>query len=171
MEKLGNGSITEVEAKRFLRREQPFPPMGKQKVAKLPSLLTVVAVTETTSGLISTLAPTQNVRFVAWAASVLGMPLDTPIETLSKLLIERGHTLTDREALYVAERTVRGEPTRMRTDGNANFYFKANRDGSVSVGYVSIDGLLHVRESSLSNNNVWNASRRLLVRNVDSSIL
>lgn len=135
-------------------------PARKPKVVKQPSLLAVVEVTQTSVGPVSMLAPVRAARFVEWAASVLGMPSDTPIKTLSELLIDRGHVLTNEQAIDIAKRTG------LKIDDYANYHFKVNCRGSVSVGSVYRTGgrLCSSYDFSLDDSRDRSIGSRLLVR-------
>ncbi|MEK7201902.1 MAG: hypothetical protein AAB737_04680, partial [Patescibacteria group bacterium] len=106
---------------------------------KRARLLRLIATTKTQVGPIATLAPTRPSLFMEWAASVLGVSRDTTLGDLVDGLIAGKHTLTDDEALDLAQRTDQGEATKMSA-GHANFYFKINMHGGVSVGYVISGG-------------------------------
>lgn len=121
---------------------------------------------------ISTLAPTEDVTFAQWSASILGVATDTPVETLANLLKERGYVMTLAQVEAMVDATERGETTGLRTDNWGNFFFVEDNDGGVSVGYVDRDDRdwdAHV--DRLGSGGRWRAGDRILVRNLDTSKL
>lgn len=96
--------------------------------------------------------------------SFLGQSGD--IETLSRLLKERGCTTTLPTIESFIERQESGEDVGLRTDGWWNFFFVENEDGSVSVVYASrFDRRWGVDVDRLDNDGVWDADHRFFFRN------
>jgi len=104
------------------------------------------------------------------AVAILGVSEDTPLQTLSLLLKEHGHTMTLTQVESMVERMNRGETSGMPTNGCASFFFVEKEDGSIAIAYVhQIDcaWCAHIRE--FSDPYRREVGRFLLVPNVDTS--
>jgi hypothetical protein len=125
---------------------------------------------------VTVLTPMKDWTFVEAAVSVLNVSPDTPVVTLGKLLIERGHTMPLTKLEAMAEATERGEKTGMVTNGWGNFAFveTGNENNPVSVGCVlrsGVDRHWSAGVFGLSHVFRWFAGVRLLVCNLDPSKL
>ncbi len=121
---------------------------------------------------VTTLVPNKEATDSEWAATVLGVPVDTLIPSLEKLLKERMHTMSLVQIEEMVERTERKVNTGMRTDGWSSFCFVENEDGTVSVLAVYYTGHWHKKVFfRLADGTQWNENHRLLVRNFGASKL
>ncbi len=126
------------------------------------------------AGNVTVLTPMKSWTFAEAAVSILNVSPDTPIATLGKLLIERGHTMTLTQVEAMVEATERGEKTGMVTNGYGNFFFVENADSSVSVAGVDRgddDRPWHAGVYGLAFSGRWRAVGRLVVCNLDPSKL
>jgi len=108
---------------------------------------------------------TETATFQQMAESVLGVSGD--IQTLSKLLIQRGHTITLHAIEALIERQETGEDVGLLTNGWANFFLVENKDGSVSVVGVRRGGGggWRVGQRSFGLGSGWGAGGRFFFRN------
>jgi hypothetical protein len=88
------------------------------------------------------------------------------IATLAGALKERKVTTTLPAIEALIERQESGEDVNLRTDGYANFFFVEDKDGGVSVVYVSrVDGQWCVVVYGLGRGYQWNTELRFFFRN------
>ena len=107
---------------------------------------------------------TETATFQQMAESVLGVSGD--IQTLSKLLKERGYTTSLPAIEALIKRQESGEDVGLLTNGWANFFLVENKDGSVSVVCVHrLAGGWSVLQSSFGCGYGWAAGRRFFFRN------
>ena len=107
---------------------------------------------------------TETATFQQVAESVLGVSGD--IQTLSKLLIQHGHTTSLLAIEALIKRQESGEDVGLLTNGWANFFLVENKDGSVSVVCVHrLAGGWSVLQSSFGCGYGWAAGRRFFFRN------
>lgn len=148
---------------------------ARKGLAKTPqaSAMFSNAVTTTLSdgSTITVLTPTRAATFVEWFTAAMGMPVETPVETVAKLLKEHGHLVNPTQVEEMKKRTDRGELTGMRVDGWGNWF--PHQDGdSVSVGRAIRAGLRwYVYVYGLAGGDRWNVDRRVLLCNLDASKL
>lgn len=127
---------------KFLPKVQPVQPESQLTVCEL----TEVAI------------------FKEMAESVLGVSRD--INTLSKLLKDRGCTTTLTAIEALIERQENVENVGLLTNGWANFFFVENEDESVSVVFVlRFARLWSVSPFSLGRGRGWGVGSHLFVRN------
>lgn len=99
--------------------------------------------------------------------SFLGQTGD--IQTLSRLLKERGHITTLPAIELLIERQEAGEDIGLRNDGWWNFFFVEDSDGGVSVFRANRTGRhWHVAIHRLWSGGVWLADHRFFFRNSDT---
>ena len=112
---------------------------------------------------------TKTATFKQVAESILGVSGD--IQTLSKLLKERGYTTSLPTIEAIIERQASGEDVGLLTNGWANFVFVENKDGSVSVVGVHRDGRRWgVSQYSFGDIFWWVANRRFFLRNFPGTL-
>ena len=101
---------------------------------------------------------TETATFQQMAESVLGVSGD--IQTLSKLLIQHGHTTSLLAIEALIKRQESGEDVGLLTNGWANFFLVENKDGSVSVVIVyRLAGRWDVYQLSFGYAYGWYAGR------------
>ncbi|MBI2030466.1 hypothetical protein HYT05_02485 [Candidatus Kaiserbacteria bacterium] len=125
---------------------------------------------------VSTLEPSRDWTFAEAAATVLGVPVNTPSKMLGTLLIERCHTVTLPQVELMASAAERGVQNGLRTNGYGNFFFveTINPEKPVAVGHVyryRAGSAWHTSINGLGRGSAWRFDCRLLVRNVDISKL
>jgi len=112
---------------------------------------------------------TETATFQQMAESVLGVSGD--IQTLSKLLIQQGHTTSLLAIEALIKRQESGEDVGLLTNGWANFFLVENKDGSVSVVYVyRFDRRWVVRQRSFGGDIGWAAAYRFFLRNFPGTL-
>jgi len=101
---------------------------------------------------------TETATLQQMAESVLGVSGD--IQTLSKLLIQHGHTTSLLAIEALIKRQESGEDVGLLTNGWANFFLVENKDGSVSVVIVyRLAGRWDVYQLSFGYAYGWYAGR------------
>lgn len=133
-------SLDDDGRRRFMDNLSAFgtavEPLVMKFAAKAQPMFSAAVTTKLSDGsTITVLTPTRAATFVEWFTAATGMPADTPIDTLAKLLKEHGHLINPTQVEEMKKRTDRGEPTGMRTDGWGNWFPRQDGD-SVSVGYA-----------------------------------
>ncbi|MDE1919493.1 MAG: hypothetical protein KGH56_02215 [Patescibacteria group bacterium] len=93
---------------------------------------------------------------------------------LGNSVAANGYTLTSTLVESLINRAKRGEETGLQTDYYGNFFLVStgNSENPVLVGdFDHVDGAWHSRTFHLSDDNLWDANSRFLVRNLDVSKL
>lgn len=110
----------------------------------------------------------EDAKFAWWLSSLLKVPLDTPVEVLEDLLMERGHAMTLAQARVMAENTDRMGNTGMRSNGWGNFFLTENKNGGISFARIGRNERgWHVLMFDVANDVCWGSGNRLLVRNLN----
>lgn len=107
----------------------------------------------------------RNATFAEMVADITGITGD--VATMSKALIEGGHTVTCPQIEDATERQEKGEAVGLQTIGYANLFFVEGADGSVLVVRVNrYDGRQwFVNVHRLDDSCVWSAEGRVFARN------
>jgi len=104
------------------------------------------------------------------ASVVLGVPLETPVAELSRLLKERGHLVT----LPQLEQLVQAVKIDLRVNRLGTFFFVENVQGDVSIGDMygdCHDRRWRIRIDDLDDDFGWGIGNHLLVRGLDATRL
>lgn len=123
---------------------------------------------------VSTVGMSQAWTFLEAVKKLPGIdPNENDLVKVGNRLIELGYTTTCTQVQKMTERTERGENTKLRVDGYANFYLVETGDpkNPVSVGYVYRGGVWFSDVRRLGNAYRWHAGNVLLVRNLEASKL
>lgn len=168
--------LTEAEVERMVNHPEYASRieevMSRCSVEPLKLFSEAVTTTLSDGSKITVLTPSKAGTFVEWFSAALNVPADTSsAQSIAKLLIDRGHLVSEPQIKEMKKRTDRGEPTGMRTDGWGNWFPRKNGN-SVSVGSVTRDRLRwYGHDCDLASSRRWDAENRILLCNLDPSKL